>query len=326
MIRYVLFSHRGSVRKGSGLDFPKPAKKEYLFLILTEAEKNEIDRISVEFGLNRRDMLGVRKNPRPKLYPGGPCQFIMQTSYLKEGKIEFASMGTALTDKCIIIVAQKNPELFERAIETIFESLKETKIESTITIFARFLQDEIERSYEVLSNTAERIRKLELKAAEIKREPEIKTDDIVYEKSILFNLGSQLWSTVKNISRIRLYGPQLKIGEDGTRMLTELQATIRHQTDMVVAQKEMISDALNIFTIGLSVRVTEKSHEANKTLKRLTGYSVILLVSGLIMGKLSMNIDNIPFAMSQLGFTLAISLIATLMLGTLLLVKKKQWL
>ncbi len=324
MIRYVLFNRKGSQKKGTGQDYPKPKKGDYLLLFLTKPSREQIDKVSSDFILDKRPLMALGRETQMRRHPNTPSHFIVGYSYLENEKVEFASMVFALAQNCIIVASPKDSDYYDRLTARLFDGLRKSAITTGI-ILSKLLQEDMEENYKVLNRTEEQIHEMELKAAEFKKEPKIKTDDLVYMKTVLFRLSKQLWAKVRVASMIRLGRTLAALDPESTKAFGDVQENLRHQVDIAAGQKEMLSDALRVYTTGVTNRVTEKSHEVHKTLKSLTAFSVIFFTAALATAKFSANLKELPLTTNLFGFYIITGLTLAIMAGAFTFVKIKQW-
>lgn len=324
MIRYVLFNRKGSQRKGTGPDYPKPKKGSYILLFLTKPSREQIDKVASDFVLDKKPLMALGRETQMRRHPNTPSHFIIGSSYLENGKVEFASLVFSLAQNGIIVASPKESDYYDRLADKLFDGLKKSTITTGI-ILSKLLQEDLEENYRVLNRTEEQIHEMELKAAELKKEPTIKTDDLIYMKTVLFRLSKQLWAKVRVASTIRLGRTRAALDLESTRAFADVQENLRHQVDVTAGQKEMLSDALRVYTTGVTNRVTEKSHEVHNTLRKLTAFSVILFTAALITAKFSANLKELPLAANLLGFYILLGLTLAIMAGTFTFAKMKRW-
>jgi magnesium transporter len=326
MIRYVLFNQKGSVKKGSKLDYPRLGKDQHLLLFLSKPSKEEINRVSSDFKFDKKPLMTLSKESHSRRYMTVPFQFIMRAFYLEKNRIEFSNLLFVLTKKCLIVVASKESDFYDDIVNNLFEEFRKSRVRSTSHLLGNFLQEDVEENYEVLGLIEKRIKNIEFAAAEFEKESKVEVDDIMYLKAQLYRLSRQFWSTTRVISLIRMGVTQMRIEPASIRLLGDIHETFLHQIDVAAAQKEMLSDALTIYSTSISNKLTTTSNALNQVMRNLAAYGLILLVPTLISGIYGMNFRVIPFAAEPWGFLGVIGLMVGLMIIIFAYAKKSNWL
>ena len=325
MIRYVLFDEKGSVKKSSRLDYPKPGKKGYLLIFLSKPSKEEIDTIASDFKFDKKPITNFAKEFHSRRYITVPFQFVMRSVYLENGKVDFTNLLFILTDKCLIVASSKESNYYDELVGHLFEEFKKAKVRSIGHILCNFLQEDVDENYEVLGKIEEQIKNIEFKAALFETD-KVKVEDIMYLKSQLYRLSRQFWATTRVISLIRMGVAQVSIDTESIRLLGDVHETFLHQIDVAAAQKEMLSDALTVYATGVNNRLAVISNNLNLIMKRLAAFGLILLIPTLISGIFGMNFRNIPLEQYAWGFYAITGFTITVMIAIFLYAKKNDWL
>jgi len=323
MIRYVLFNEKGSAQKGSRLDYPKLAKNDYLLIFLSKPSKEEIDKVSSDFSFDKKPIINLAKETHSRRYITVPFQFTMRATYLENGKVEFSNLIFILTNKCLIVASSKEAGYYDELIDNLYEEFRKTKVRSICHVFCNFLQEDVDENYEVLGKMEEQIKDVELKVVVFEKNVSVNVDDIIYLKSRLYKMSRQFWSITRVISLIRMGASQVYIDPESTRLLGDVHETFLHQIDVIAAQKEMLSDALTIYSTSVNNKLAIISNDLNLVMKRLAAYGLILLIPTLISGIFGMNLMNIPLEHFSWGFYAVTGAIFAIMAAIILYAKKK---
>ena len=326
MIRYVLFNEKGSVKRGTGPDYPNLGKKDYLLVFLSKPSNDEIEKVASDFRFNKKPMANLAKETHSRRYITVPFQFTMRAVYLENGKIEFSNLLFVLTDRCLVVASSKNSDYYDGLVDNLYEEFRKSKVRSITHIFCNFLQEDVDENYEVLGKVEEQIKEIEFKAAVFEKEARIKVDDIIYIKSQLYKLSRQFWATTRVISLIRMGVAHVPIDPESVRLLGDVHETFLHQVDVAAAQKEMLSDTLTVYATGVNNRLAIISNDLNMVMKRLAAYGLILLIPTLISGIFGMNFKNIPLEQYAWGFYAITGFTLAVMVAILIYAKKNDWL
>ncbi|MBI2141794.1 hypothetical protein HYU16_05235 [Candidatus Woesearchaeota archaeon] len=326
MISYVLFGEKGSAKKGSTLDYPKPGKKDYLLIFLSRPGREEIDKVAYDFKFDKKPINNFAKEFHSRRFITVPFQFVMRSVFLENGKVDFTNLLFVLTPQCLIVASSKESRYYDELVDNLFEEFRKTKVRSIGHILCNFLQEDVDENYEVLGKIEEQIKNIEFKAALFETESRVKVEDIMYLKSQLYKLSRQFWATTRVISLIRMGVAQVSIDTESIRLLGDVHETFLHQIDVAAAQKEMLSDTLTVYATGVNNRLAIISNDLNMVMKRLAAYGLILLIPTLISGIFGMNFSVIPFAQYDWGFYAVTGSTLALMAAIFFYAKKNDWL
>src|SRR3989338_4054265 len=310
MIRHMTFIAR-KVKKGDKLNYKIPKKGEYLFIFLTRPTKEEIKKLTSDFRFDPEPLETYVKETHSRRYITKPFQFVIRTAYLQNNTIGYTNLLFIMMSRTLIVSASKPSDVYGEIIEDISESFQTTEARSVGHILYNFLQEDVDENYDVLGRLEQQIKDVEAKATRIAlRETKVRVDDILALKRQLFRLSRQFWATTRVISLIRIGVAQVEIDRESERLLGDVHETYLHQIDLAAAQKEMVSDVLNVYSTSISNIAALTSNELNTVVKRLTSYGAILLIPTVIASIYGMNILNLPFAKHQYGFYIIIGIMA----------------
>ena len=304
-----LFFRRGKVKKGSGSKYPKPRQGEHLLLFMTRPTQDEIKQVTTDFGIEPGPLQTYHKETHSRRYIAKPFQFVMRTAFVEGSGIGFTNLLFVLSTRVLVVATSKPSEFYEEVLEDIAESFTKIEARSVGHILYNFLQEDVDENYEVLGLIERQIKDVEAKASRLKlRETRLKVDDILMLKNRLFRLSRQFWATTRVISLIRIGVAQVYIDKESERLFGDVHETFLHQIDLAAAQKEMVSDALNVYATTLSNIAAIQSNELNIVMKKLTAYASILLVPTLIASVYGMNFAHIPLSEHAYGFYMVVGM------------------
>lgn len=312
MIRYLFF-RGGKVKRGNGSGYRIPAKGEHLLIFMTAPTQEEIRKITADFRINPEPLKFYQRETHSRRYITKPFQFVMRTAYAHKTAISYTNLLFILTNRALIVSSSKPSDFYDEIFEDVGESFQNAEARSIGHILYNFLQEDVEENYEVLGLLENQIKDVEARAAKPQlAQKRLKVQDILTLKTRLFRLSRQFWATTRVVSLIRIGVAQIHIDKESEGLLGDVHETFLHQIDLAAAQKEMISDILNIYSTTLSNISAIQANELNVVMKRLTSYAAILLVPTLIASIYGMNFASIPFADHQWGFFIILGLMVGL--------------
>ncbi|MFH0869006.1 MAG: magnesium transporter CorA family protein [archaeon] len=326
MIRYLEFRD-GAVKKGNNLNYGMPKKDNYLLIFLTRPTETEIKKIIKDFRIDPEPLNKYTKETHSRRYITKPFQFVMRSTFLEKDVIGYANLLFILMNRVLIVSVSKPSEFYEEIMNDLSEVFAKTKVRSVGHILYSFLQEDVDENYDVLGKIEQRIRDVEAKASKTKlNDSRMSVDDILSLKRQLFRMSRQFWATTRVVSLIRIGVAQVVIDKESERMLGDVHETFLHQIDVAAAQKEMVSDVLNVYSTTLSNMLAISSNELNIIMKKVTSYATLVLIPTLVAGVYGMNFKYIPLAEMKYGFAIIIGIMAVMTALALANFIKNDWL
>ncbi len=326
MIRSLLFSG-GRVKNGDSLKYPIPKKDGYLLIFLTRPTDAEIKKITTDFKIDPEPLNRYTKETHSRRYITKPFQFVMRNTFLEKDAIGYANLLFILMNNVLIVSASRPSEFYNSIVDDMAEIFEKTRVRSVGHILYSFLQEDVDENYDVLGKIEQRIKDVESRAAKIKpSDNRVSVDDILALKRQLFRLSRQFWASTRVISLIRIGLAQVEIDKESERMLGDVHETFLHQIDVAAAQKEMVSDALTVYSTTLSNILAITSNELNIIMKKLASYATIVLIPTLMASIYGMNFKYLPLAEMKYGFAIIIGAMAVVTAIMLSHFMKNDWL
>jgi len=116
------------------------------------------------------------------------------------------------------------------------------------------------------------------------------------------------------------------IQEDASISTPALAPYFRDVMDHVIRVVELADNVRDLLTSLLEVRVAQAANRLNEAMKSMTAWAGIVLVPTLIAGIYGMNFDHMPELSWQLGYPMALGVMAGSALGLYVYFKKRGWL
>lgn len=324
MLKYALYT-QGKPKIGSGLDYSLPINGDFVWLFLSDPSEMEIQKIVADFSLDLNNLRDFTRATHSKRYSTTPFQFVFVDYFLEKEKIKSTRLFFILGKNFLITITQKHFAYYDELFGRIVEELSFQKNGKNIAhLLYHFLDEDTEENYDVLEKTESLI--IEIEKEVVRGKKEIDVEEIVSLKRALFHMTRRFWASAKIIFAIKKELTPLKLDRDSTNLLDDIYHTFQHQLDMATAQKEMLSDVLDVYTASISNRLASFSNSLNKTMKFLTALTVVLMVPNLIASAFGMNFKFIPFSENIFGFYLTISLMVAALIGMLAYFWRKGWL
>lgn len=324
MLKYALY-HQGKPKIGEGLNYPLPANGDFIWLFLSKPEEEELKKIVKDFSLDLKNLRHFHRATHTKRYSTTPFQIVFVDYFLEREKIESTRMFIALSKNALIVITPRSFRYYNELFDRVVQELVFCKSGKNIThLLYHFLEEDTEENYDVLEKTESQIITMEKKL--VAGRTKVDVDEIVSLKRELFHMTRRFWASAKIIFAIKKGLTPLTLDRESASLLDDIYHTFQHQLDMATAQKEMLSDMLDIYTASLSNRLATISNSLNKTMKFLTALTVILMVPNLIASVFGMNFQFIPLTGGNYGFYIMIGLMTLSLIATLAYFWIKRWL
>lgn len=159
-------------------------------------------------------------------------------------------------------------------------------------------------------------------------------EDVVFERDDS-ERGSQVQERLFRLKRstvlLRRSAAPLRYGidllqEEPAFASPALSPYYRDVMDHVIRVAELADNVRDLLTSMLEVRVAQAANRLNEAMKKMTAWAGIVLVPTLIAGIYGMNFRGMPELRWQLGYPMALGIMAAAALGLYVTFKKRGWL
>lgn len=325
MLKYIYIDHKKkNVINGEGTKWPDP-KKGCIWLFLTNGSEEEKRKIIKEFEIDPSHIKNYTREIRSKRYSTKPLVFVMVDYFVEKGIIKKTSMLMILKKDLFLTIMPSSFKTYEDGFQEIITYLKEEPKENRNIgeILYDFLDWDLQDNYEVLTQTEEKIELLEKKITEERTQD---PDQILTLKRELFRMARIFWATSKIVFLIRKGLVSVDISKKTELMLLDVYNTFQHQIEILETQREMLTDLLTLYETMVSNRLANTSNDLNIIMKKLTSFTVILLIPSLLAGIYGMNFEYLPRAQNTTGFFEMIGMMVLLVGIMYYFFHRRKWL
>ncbi len=323
MLKYAHYQ-QGKPTVGEGLNYTIPTNGDFLWLFLSKPSIEELTKIVKDFSLDFKTLQEFSRANHSKRYSTTPFQFVFVDYFIEKEKIRSTRLFFVLGKNFLIVVVPQPFEYYDALFLRLVHELTLCKSGKNIGhLLYHFLEEDTEENYDVLEKTEAQIIHLETGVVNSK---EINVQEIVALKRELFHMTRRFWASAKIIFAIKKGITPVVMDKQSANLLDDIYHTFQHQIDMATAQKEMLSDVLDVHTVSLSNRLANISNGLNHTMKFLTALTVIIMVPNLIASVYGMNFKFIPFSEWTNGFYIIIGVMVLSLAVTLGYFWRKKWL
>ncbi|MBI2575112.1 magnesium transporter CorA family protein [Candidatus Woesearchaeota archaeon] len=326
MLRYLYVS-KGVVKSGSKADYRKPGRDALLWVFLIEPTGKEISRVVGDFGLEEKPFEVYSKEHHSVRYSMDPFVFVIVDYFVDNGRIGSAHILFVVRDNVLIVCTSKAARFYDELFDSISSHVgaNRHKVFSVGRILHAFLQEDVEENYDVLEKTEEEIVALEERAAHYEAKHATSVKDIVKLKRRMFMMGRRFWASTKIIFLLKAGFTNVRLDAETSKLLVDVHDTFLHQIDIATAQKEMLSDVMNIYSTSINNRLAMVSNELNVIMKKLSSFALILLLPTLIASVYGMNL-HLPFQQSAYGFYFVAGSMGLVTIMLVYFFRKRGWL
>ncbi len=324
MLKYALY-HQGKPAVGEGLGYSLPTNGDFLWLFLFKPSEEELKKIVADFSLDLKILRGFSRVTHSTRYSTTPFQFVFVDYFLEKEKIKSSRLLFILDKNLLITISPQHFDYYHTLFNSIVQELAFCKNNKSIAhLLYHFLEEDTEENYDVLEKTEGQIIRIEQEV--VRGEKETKVEEIVSLKRELFHMTRRFWASAKIIFAIKKGLTPLVLDKDSSNRLDDIYHTFQHQLDIAMAQKEMLSDVLDVYSAGISNHMAFISHSLNKTMKFLTALTLIIMVPTLIASIYGMNFRSLPLAEGPNGFYIILGVMFVSLLVTFSYFWRKKWL
>ncbi|HEY5905026.1 MAG TPA: magnesium and cobalt transport protein CorA [Actinomycetota bacterium] len=174
-----------------------------------------------------------------------------------------------------------------------------------------------------------------LSAIEVLEDEADALEDVVFERDESTERGSQVQERLFRLKRstvlLRRSAAPLRYGidllqEEPAFSSSALAPYFRDVMDHVIRVAELADNVRDLLTSMLEVRVAQAANRLNEVMKQLSAWAAIVLVPTLIAGIYGMNFRDMPELRWQLGYPMALGIMAAAALALYVTFKKRGWL
>ncbi|MBI4440976.1 magnesium transporter CorA family protein [Candidatus Woesearchaeota archaeon] len=326
MLKYLL-NKQGAVSRGEGATYEQPTGEDFIFLFIAQPTEHELKKVSDDFGLQHKTFHLFPRATHSKRYSTKPFQFVFVDYFLEKGKVSHTRILFTLEKNFMIVTIPHAYHYYTDLFDKMSEQLEVTPNgKKTISyLLYLWLMEDTEENYDVLEKTEEMITEIEQRLIKSETEFKVNVEEIIQTKRLLFQMTRRFWASAKIIFAIKKGLTPLTLDMESMHLLDDVYDTFHHQLDMASAQKDMLSDTLEIYATMVSNQLARINNNMSNVMKMLTSFTVILMLPTMIAGIYGMNLSALPFAEEPYGFPLLIAVMGILSLSSYVLFRQKGW-
>jgi magnesium transporter len=310
-------SRKKSCTTGTNTDYQVPEGEDFIWILMEKSSEQEIAKVGKDFHIPKKHFLMYSKEKRSARYSVNPLVFVFMDYYLEVEDIKHSHILFILKENALIValptITPFHNELFDRLVQ----SLEKSKVRNISRLMYQFLLDDVNENYDVLDKVDTLITDLEKRILANKESARL--EDVVKMKRRIHDMARRFWGSAKIIYVIRKGLGPVKPDIESLRLLDDVYDTYMHQVDILNSYKDMLSDML-------MVNITKASNDLNIVIKRLTSFTVILLVPALIAGIYGMNFQYMPEISWQHGYPFALLFMLASIIVLMYAFHRKKWL
>jgi len=322
MLKYALFD-KEKVSFGEGLTYNLPVKEKFIWIFAFHPTEEELQKLVEDFKLDLKVLKTYNHAGHSKRYSIKPFQFAFVDYFLEGGNFKSARLLFILEKNYLITLTPQYTHYYDDLFVRMSNDSHHKK--NIAQLLYCFLEEDTEENYDVLANTEAKIVTIERKLL-TNGKSLVNVDEIISLKRELFHMTRRFWASAKIIFAIKKGLTPLVLDNKTANLFDDIYHTFQHQLDIATAQKEMLSDGLQIYTATVSNQLANASNSINKTMKFLTALTVIIMVPTLVASVYGMNFKFIPLSEWHSGFYVAIGMMVISLLALLAYFWNKDWL
>lgn len=325
MLKYAQF-HQNKANIGEGLNYSMPKGDDFIWIFASKPTDLEVDKLVSDFNLDLNVFRSYTRANHSKRYSTKPFQFVFVDYFLEKERFMSTKLLFILEKNYLITIAPQHFHYYDELFANLLKELEGCETKKSINhLLYHFLEEDTEENYDVLANTESLIVNIERKLVSNGKHI-ADVNEIISLKRELFHMTRRFWASAKIIFAIKKGLTPIVLESDDINLFDDIYHTFQHQLDIATAQKEMLADALQIYTATVSNQLASISTNLNKTMKFLTALTVILMVPNLIASAFGMNFKYIPLTDWAHGFSLAWGIMVLALLLTAAYFWRKDWL
>ena len=305
----------------AGPDAFAPAPGSFSWFDLTEPRHDDMERLRSAFSLHPvtvEDTMHRRQRPKVELFDEYAYVVLRPLTLTSEPSVALQEHELhVIAGRDFIVTLRWEPEFPMHGVQARWDRHPEVH-EAGFAIYALF--DEVVDGY--------------LTAVEALEDEADDLEDLVFERDAegdAETLQQRLFRLKRDTVVLRRSAMPLRQGidliqEDATIATSGLASYFRDVMDHVIRVVELADNVRDLLTSLLEVRVAQAANQLNEAMKSMTAWAGIVLVPTLIAGIYGMNFDHMPELSWQLGYPMALGVMAGSAIGLYVYFKRRGWL
>jgi magnesium transporter len=306
----------------AGPDAFAPAPGSFSWFDLVEPGHDDMERLRSAFSLHPvtvEDTMHRRQRPKVELFDEYAYVVLRPITLSTEPPVALQEHEVhVIAGKDFIVTLRWEPEFPMLGVQARWDRHPEVH-EVGFAIYA--LLDEVVDGY--------------LTAVEALEDEADELEDLVFERDAEGDTAETLQQRLFRLKRdtvvLRRSAMPLRQGidliqEDASIATPALAPYFRDVMDHVIRVVELADNVRDLLTSLLEVRVAQAANRLNEAMKSMTAWAGIVLVPTLIAGIYGMNFDHMPELSWQLGYPMALGVMAGSAIGLYVYFKKRGWL
>ena len=305
----------------AGPDALGSAPDSFSWFDIVEPGRDDLDRLRSAFSLHPvtvEDTLHRRQRPKVELFDEYAYVVLRPLTVTTEPTVALQEHEVhVLAGRDFMVTLRWAPEFPMRGVQARWDRHPEVR-EIGFAIYA--LLDEVVDGY--------------LTAVEVLEDEADDLEDLVFERDAegdADTVQQRLFRLKRDTVVLRRSAMPLRQGidliqEDASISTPALAPYFRDVMDHVIRVVELADNVRDLLTSLLEVRVAQAANRLNEAMKSMTAWAGIVLVPTLIAGIYGMNFDHMPELSWQLGYPMALGVMAGSALGLYVYFKKRGWL
>lgn len=316
MIKYMRYNAgKNDITKGNDANYAAPTNGDFIWIFLQGHDDKEIRKVCTDFSIEQKYIRTFSKENRSVRYSVDPLVFVFMDYHLDNGHIKSSRILFILKENALIIVMGKPITFYNELFDNLVDRFKPVKKKSLARLMYQFLMEDVDENYEVLERVETIITGME---EGIMKENGAKIQNVIKFKRNIHRMSRRFWGSAKIVFMIKKGITPLKVDAESTSLLDDVYNTYMHQIDILSSAKEMLSDVLAVYD-------TRAQNDLNLIIKKLTSFTVILLVPTLIAGIYGMNFRHMPELDSPFGYYGALAAMLASITVLFIAFKNRKW-
>jgi magnesium transporter len=287
-----------------------------------EPSPDELERLRTAFSLHPvtvEDTMHRRQRPKVELFDEYAYMVLRPITSTTEPSVTLQEHEVhVIAGRGFIVTLRWAPDYPMQGVQARWERHTDTH-EVGLAIYA--LLDEVVDGY--------------LTAVEALEDEADALEDLVFERDAEGDAAETLQQRLFRLKRdtvvLRRSAMPLRQGidmiqEDASLATPALAPYFHDVMDHVIRVVELADNVRDLLTSLLEVRVAQAANRLNEAMKSMTAWAGIVLVPTLIAGIYGMNFDHMPELSWQLGYPMALGVMAGSAIGLYVYFRKRGWL
>lgn len=298
---------------------PGPEQQVNWYNLTGFADVSIFEKFCNRFGVHpllQEDMLNTSQRPKIETFEGHLFITLKMLSISIEGHIESEHVSFVLGENYLLSFQERPKDLFDPIRKRIEDNGGYVRKKGADYLLYLLLDVIVDHYFLITDSIADRIENLE---DEINNKPRSNHSESIQLIRNDLLMMRKLVSPVRDMMGVFTRKQCELIKEETSPFFFDLSDHVYHLSELIETYRDMNTGLKDLYMNSISL-------QTNKVMQTLTVVTAIFIPLSFLVGLYGMNFDNMPELHHPKGYFILLGVMAVIVIGMLVLFKKRRWL